>query len=116
MPDLFQVVLAAILLVALIFVTVRIATLTRLVQQLSSQTAEALEQKHRAMLGDLHGGLAQQSDRLTARMSEELNQTREALHRLQLSLTTNLGDTTDKINARIDERLDQIAGRVSERL
>ena len=33
-----------------------------------------------------------------------------------MSLTTNLGDTTDKLNAKIDERLDQIAGKVNERL
>jgi DNA recombination protein RmuC len=116
MPDPIQALLALILLVALIFVVVRVASLARILQQFASQTSEALEQKHRAMLGDLHGGLAQQSDRLTARLSDELTQTRESLHRLQLALTTNLGDTTDRINARIDQRLDQIAGKVNERL
>jgi DNA recombination protein RmuC len=57
------------------------------------------------MLNDLHGGLAQQSDRLNSRLSEELNQTRDTLHRLERSLA-----------ASIDQRLEQIAGRVNERL
>jgi ElaB/YqjD/DUF883 family membrane-anchored ribosome-binding protein len=68
------------------------------------------------MLTDLHGGLAQQSDRLAARLSEELNQTRDTLHRLQLSLGASLGDTTEKLNAKIDQRLGEISGRVNERL
>jgi DNA recombination protein RmuC len=77
---------------------------------------KTLEEKHRQMLADLHDGLAQQGDRLGGRLSDELNQTREALHRLQLSLGQNLGDTADKLNAKIDARLDQISGKVSERL
>ena len=75
-----------------------------------------LDEKHREMLTDLHDGLAKQGDRVSGRMSEELNQTREALHRLQLSLGANLSETTDKLNAKIDARLDQISGKVSERL
>jgi DNA recombination protein RmuC len=68
------------------------------------------------MLTDLHGGLAQQSDRLASRLSEELGQTRDTLHKLQLSLAANLGETTDKLNAKIDQRLEQISGKVNERL
>ncbi len=81
-----------------------------------AQQSEMLEAKHREMLTGLHNGLAQQTDRLTARLSEELTQTREALHRLQLSLGANLGETADKLNAKIDQRLEQISGKVSERL
>jgi DNA recombination protein RmuC len=77
---------------------------------------KTLEEKHRQMLADLGSGLAQQGDRINGRMSEELNQTREALHRLQLSLGTSLSETTDKLNAKIDARLEQISGKVSERL
>ena len=75
-----------------------------------------LEEKHRQMLGDLHAGLAQQSDRVAARLSEEMGQTRESLHRLQLALGANLGETAEKLNARMEARLDQISGKVSERL
>jgi DNA recombination protein RmuC len=78
--------------------------------------ARVLEEKHRAMLTDLHSGLAQQSERVTSRLSEELGQTRENLHRLQLQLAASLGETTDKLNARIDQRLEQISGKVNERL
>jgi len=81
-----------------------------------AQQSELLEAKHREMLTGLHNGLAQQTDRLTTRLSEELTQTREALHRLQLSLGANLGETADKLNAKIDQRLEQISGKVSERL
>ena len=116
MPEFVYALLALILLVALGFVVVKIVNQARTLRQLSSQVGDMLEQKHRAMLTDLHGGLAQQSDRLTSRLSAELNQTRDSLHRLQLSLTTNLGDTTDKLNAKIDERLEQIAGKVNDRL
>jgi DNA recombination protein RmuC len=77
---------------------------------------KTLEDKHRQMLADLHGGLAQQADRLGARLAEELDRTRSALHRLELSLGASLGETADRLNARIEARLDQISGKVSERL
>jgi len=87
----------------------------------------ALEDKHRAMLADLHGGLAGQTDRLNSSLAEstdrlrnavgdELRQTRETLHALQLSIGANLSETGEKLNARIDARLDAISTRVNERL
>jgi DNA recombination protein RmuC len=111
-----------------LFVVLALAALGALVVlvvltlKLTSRTAAAgdlarlLEEKHRAMLTDLHSGLAQQSERVTSRLSEELGQTRENLHRLQLQLAASLGETTDKLNARIDLRLEQISGKVNERL
>jgi DNA recombination protein RmuC len=119
MPDLLLAVVAVAILAALIVVIVLVARLAgpaAAVKTMEEQVARALEEKHRAMLTDLHGGLAQQSERLTSRLSEELNQTRDTLHRLQLSLAANLGETTDKLNARIDQRLEQISGKVNERL
>jgi DNA recombination protein RmuC len=116
MPDVLFVILALAVLAALVVLIVRLAGQTAAVKGLENQVARALEDQHRAMLIDLHGGLAQQSERLTSRLSEELNQTRDSLHRLQLSLATSLGETTDKLNARIDERLEQISGKVNERL
>lgn len=88
---------------------------------------KSLEDKHRAMLADLHGGLAAQTDRLNTSLAEstdrlrsavgeELRQTREALHALQLSIGANLSETGEKLNAKIDGRLDQISTRVNERL
>lgn len=97
-----------------------------------------LEDKHRAILTDLHTGLAQQSDRVTGNLADasdrlrkavgdDLQQTRDALNALQLRLADSLGqsreqmvktlgDTTLALNAKIDERLDQITGKVNERL
>ncbi|HET9403811.1 MAG TPA: DNA recombination protein RmuC [Burkholderiales bacterium] len=116
MPDILSVVLALAILAALVVLIVRLAGQAAAVRSLQEEMVRALEEKHRAMLTDLHGGLAQQSDRLASRLSEELNQTRETLHRLQLSLGASLGDTTEKLNAKIDQRLEQISGKVNERL
>jgi len=88
---------------------------------------KSLEEKHRAMLADLHGGLAGQTDRLNTSLAEstdrlrgavgdELRQTRETLHALQLALGANLSETAEKLNAKIDARLDAISNRVNERL
>ena len=116
MPDILWLVLALAVLVVLMVLIARLAGQATAVRRLPEELARVLEERHRAMLTDLHGGLAQQSDRLNSRLSEELNQTRDTLHRLQLSLAANLGETTDKLNARIDQRLEQIAGKVNERL
>jgi len=110
---------AALATVALILAVGAIVLAVRLASQAKDAAGSlerGLEEKHRQMLSDMHAGMGQQSDRLSARLSEELGQTREALHRLQLSLGVNLSETADKLNARIDARLDQISGKVSERL
>ena len=116
MPDILLVILGVAVLAVLVLLIARLAVQATAVRKLPEDLARVLEDRHRAMLNDLHGGLAQQSDRLNSRLSEELNLTRETLHRLQLSLAANLGETTDKLNARIDQRLEQIAGKVNERL
>jgi DNA recombination protein RmuC len=116
----------------------RVASVSRKVEALPAGMAQGLEEKHRAMLSDLHGGLTQQGDRLGANfgasserlrgtLAEELKQTRDTLHALQLSLANNLGEsreamlaklaeTTQALTAKVDERLDQISGKVNERL
>jgi DNA recombination protein RmuC len=116
MLEILIAVLVLAVLVAIMVLIARTAGQAATVRALQDELGRTLEEKHRAMLTDLHGGLAQQSDRLASRLSEELNQTRDTLHRLQLSLGASLGDTTDKLNAKIDQRLEQIAGKVNERL
>src|SRR5688572_10533337 len=116
MGDVFYVALALAVLAALVVLIARLAAQAAATKAMPVELARLLEEKHRAMLTDLHGGLAQQSDRLSSRLSEELNQTRETLHRLQLTLAASLGETTEKLNAKIDQRLEQISGKVSERL
>jgi DNA recombination protein RmuC len=116
---------AAVILVA--WLALRVHRLSASMEALSHGIGQGLEDKHRAMLGDLHGGLAGQSDRINANLAEstdrlrnsvgdELRQTRETLHQLQISLAASLGDTTEKLNAKIDARLGEIAGKVNERL
>ena len=104
----------------------------------AAQQGELLEEKHRAMLRDLHEGLTSQSDRvgtvlgesserLRVRVADELAQTREAVHALQLALARSLSEsreamllrlaeTTQSLTGKVDERLEQIAGKVNERL
>jgi DNA recombination protein RmuC len=114
MPDIL--ILALAILAVLAVLIARLAAQATAIRKQSEELGRMLEERHRAMLTDLHGGLSQQSDRLNSRLSEELNQTRETLHRLQLSLAANLGETTEKLGAKVDQRLDQIAGKVNERL
>ena len=116
MPDILFAILALAVLAVLVLLIARLAAQATAIRKQPEELARVLEERHRAMLTDLHRGLAQQSDRLNARLSDELNQTRETLHRLQLSLGANLGETTEKLSARIDQRLEQIAGKVNERL
>lgn len=106
--------------------------------QMTLELQQALEAKHREMLGDLHDGLTRQGDRIGGQVSEagerqrlstaeELKQTREVLHALRLTLTQEMGGqreallerlaaTTESLNTKIDARLGEIAGKVNERL
>jgi DNA recombination protein RmuC len=132
------IVLSVLLLLVAGWLAWRMAAVSRKLEELPAGMAQGLEEKHRAMLTDLHGGLTQQGDRLGANFSEsserlrgtlaeELKQTRDTLHALQLSLANNLGEsreamvtklaeTTQALTAKVDERLEQISGKVNERL
>jgi len=86
--------LAFLALVALIWAIWRIAALERRLRDPAAVLAPMLEEKHRAMLTDLHLGLTQQGDRLGR----------------------NLADSSERLSVKIDQRLDQIAGKVDGRL
>ena len=131
-------VLAAVGVALLVWLAIRVSALQRRFDELPPALGQGMEDKHRAMLSDLHDGLGKQTDRVAAALTEsserlrqvtarELTQTREAMQALQLALSRNLGenretmiqklaDTTQTLNAKIDEHLDRIGGRVSERL
>ena len=116
----------------------RIAGLQRRIDELPPAVGQCQEERHRAMLVDLHDGLTKQGDRMTAALADnserlrgstadELKQTRDTLHALQLALANNLGEsreamvtklaeTTQLLTGKIDERLEQISGKVNERL
>ncbi|MCC7184173.1 MAG: DNA recombination protein RmuC [Rhodocyclaceae bacterium] len=116
----------------------RLLSLQTMREEILLSLKEGLEEKHRAMLGDMHGGLAQQADRvgahladsgerLRAAVAEELRSSRDTLHALRLSLSQDLNQsrdamsqslagTTQALTARIGEHLEQISGKVNERL
>jgi DNA recombination protein RmuC len=120
------------------FLLYRTASQGRDIRVLSERLSHSLEEKHRAVLIDLHAGLTQQGDRLGQHLAEsserlrgavaqELGETRETLHTLKLTLSESmheyreamlarLSDTTQTLNSRIDERLGEISGKVNERL
>jgi DNA recombination protein RmuC len=85
---------AAVLLVTMAFLVIRLGMLSTLVRELLAQQARMMEDKHRDMLKDLHEGLFKQGDRLS-----------EAL-----------GKTSEQLRETVEARLDQISGHVTERL
>jgi DNA recombination protein RmuC len=85
---------AAVLLVTMAFLVIRLGMLSTLVRELLAQQTRVMEDKHRDMLKDLHEGLAKQGDRLS-----------EAL-----------GKTSEQLRSTVETRLDQISGHVTERL
>lgn len=126
------------LLVILCVVVMVMAMQGRSTERATLTLQQTLEEKHRAMLGDLHEGLTRQGDRLGTQVAdsserqrlstaEELKQTRDVLHALRLTLTQEMGTqreamlerlsaTTEILNTKIDARLGEIAGKVNERL
>ena len=131
-------VILLILLVFFVLLVVLALRQSRTQAQAMRDLRTALEEKHRAMLGDLHDGLTRQGDRVGQQVSDagdrqrktvadELQQTRDSVHALRLSLTQELAAqretlqerlnvTTEALNAKIDTRLGEIAGKVNERL
>ncbi|MBI2962026.1 MAG: DNA recombination protein RmuC [Betaproteobacteria bacterium] len=130
--------LAAVAIVLLAWIASRQLALRGKLEEISRSLQQGLEDKHRGILVDLHAGLAQQADRvgthladsgerLRSAVAEELRQTRDTLHALQLALAQDLGrsresmserlaDTTQALTAKIGEHLEQISGKVNERL
>jgi DNA recombination protein RmuC len=86
--------IAVVALLVLVWAASRIAALERGLKDPAAALTPLLEEKHRAMLTDLHTGLTQQGDRLGRHLS----------------------DSSERLSAKIDQRLDQIAGKVDERL
>jgi len=153
-----------ILLILAVIVLVLVIAIIVMQYRLTAQTAQVLEQQHRAMLLDLHDGLNKLGDRLSAAsqdaaerlrvsVAQELNATRDAMQALQLAQTENLAQTRnqvleklhqtlaeqgkagqtliqdtmrhatqqlttsiDTLTKAVDGRLEQIGGKVSERL
>lgn len=107
-------VLGIALLAAVIWLAFRVQHAARNQQQLPQTIAVSLEEKHRAMLADLHEGLARQAERLgsaqndsDARLrslvSQELAATREALNTLQRGQLDSLAQTRESMLRQLAE-------------
>ncbi len=85
---------AVLALAILIWLGVRFVGLIELNKNLADKVAQLMEDKHRAMLKDLHEGLTRQGDRLDEKLAQ----------------------TSERLRTTVDDRLEQISGKVSERL
>jgi DNA recombination protein RmuC len=76
------------------------------------RAAQVLEQQHRAMLSDLHDGLNKQSDR----QAEHARADQELIQNSFRNATQHLSSNVEILAKTMDTRLEQISGKVTERL
>jgi DNA recombination protein RmuC len=114
MLDILFGILALFILIAFVWVGLRMAALTRLQNELPTLITQVLEEKHRAMLSDLHQGLQNQGDRMAAAVADngerlrsavgqELSQTREAMQALQVSQSENLTQSRESLTKQLSD-------------
>jgi len=153
MSDTITILLLTFILIAFIFLAVRLIVLGKAQSGLPESLIRVLEEKHRLMLGDLHEGLNKQGDRLIAThageserlriaVSEELRATRDAISALRTEMlgqmleklaqqgradqkliqesfnnaSLHLRNSIESLSKTVDGRLEQISGKVAERL
>jgi len=129
---------AALALIAMLWVGYRLGVLLRAQTDLPSTVQRVLEERHLAMIKDLNSGLHGQADRLSTTqveaserlrgtVSQDLKQTRDAMLVLQLSQTEELSGTRETMSQRLsnlagdlqmkhDELRAELLGKVLERL
>lgn len=107
-------ILVLFILVASLWLGLRLGALTRAQHELPEFLSHALEEKHRAMLNDLHDGLAKQGDRMVQALTEsserlrdivgmELKLTRESMQSLQLAQSESLSQTREAMVKQLAE-------------
>src|SRR5574340_685766 len=108
MIEVFYAAFALFVLIALAVLIARLQAQTRILNELPERLGAILEQKHRAMLIDLHDGLAKQAERVNAALTDtfdrlnrltvqELTQTRQMLQVLQLGLNESLAQNREAL-------------------
>ena len=130
--------LTAVVLIAVLWVGVRLGTVLRQRDQLTEVVSQVLERKHLAMLKDLNDGLntladrlgqsqSDNSERLRTAVAQDLKQTRDAVLVLQLSQTEELSANreamiqrlatlTGEMQVKHDDLRTELLTRVLERL
>ncbi|MHB1293299.1 MAG: DNA recombination protein RmuC, partial [Sulfuricella sp.] len=120
MPEILIAILLLLILAAALWLGFRFSGLVRRQNELPALVAQIMEEKHRAMLSDLHEGLARQGDRLNSSAAENAERLRSAVtQELQFTLrntTQQLTTAIESLTRSVDGRLEQISGKVTERL
>jgi DNA recombination protein RmuC len=80
--------------------------------RLPARATQVLEQQHRAMLSDLHDGLNKQGDR----QAEHARADQELIQNSFRNATQHLSGSVETLVKTMDARLEQISGKVAERL
>ena len=139
----------ALILVLVLAIYIRALAVHKAQAAMPAQLLQDMETRHRAVLSDLHTGLAQQSDRMQTRFTElqiaqteRLAETRETVtsqfglfqtamleklaeqSRAEQSLlqetlrgmSTQFGERVHQLSQTVDGRLNEISGKVAERL
>jgi DNA recombination protein RmuC len=114
--EIMLLILAAMAAAAGLGALVLVARLARRVEGLPAALSGDSESRHRAILTDLHGGLAASADRIASRQSEEGDRLRRALAD-ELERNRNQLQAFERtLQERVDQRLGEISGKVDERL
>jgi len=110
---LILVAIAALAAVGALLVAIRLA---RRVEALPGEVAGDREGHHRAVLTDIASGLADSADRIASRQSEEGDRLRRAVGDELARNREQLQAFERTLHDKVDKRLDEIGGKVSERL
>lgn len=104
--------LQSLLLVLFVMVALLVAAVIWLVMTVRS----GQESRHRSMLTDLREGLTTTADRIASRQSEEGDRLRRAVSEELERNRNSLQAFERTLHQRVDERLNEISGKVNERL
>jgi DNA recombination protein RmuC len=100
------------ILIAVLWLVAKMLSLARLQSMLPDVLARTLEEKHLMMLRDLHDGLSKQSDR----QAEHARADQELIQNSFRNATQHLSGSVETLLKTMDTRLEQISGKVAERL
>ncbi|MGD9787991.1 MAG: DNA recombination protein RmuC [Sulfuricellaceae bacterium] len=114
MQDILFGITALLVLLAFVWVAFKMYRFTQVQHELPEMVAQMMEEKHRAMLKDLHDSLSQQGDRLNAALADttdrlrnvitlELKLTRESIQASQLAQSENLAQNREATAKHLSE-------------
>ena len=114
--DLFALIFAGIAALAAVAAFVAVRGISKRIDGLPASVSGDQETRHRAVLTDLHNGLATSADRIASRQSEEGDRLRRAVSEELQKNRDQLQSFERALQEKVDTRLAEIGGKVSERL